>query len=139
MSKNKSNIDLSVIIVNYNVEYFLENTHIFNIYKIFETPTDIQRGLMFKKNILPENSAALFIFKEPRNVSFWMKNTYIPLDLIYLDTNYLVTKLYENTNPLSLKSYKGKNVKYVLEVNAGTIKNKNIKIKDKIIIDSLTL
>lgn len=117
------------------VEYFLENTHVFNIYKIFETPQQIQRGLMFKKDSLPENSAALFKFKEPRNVSFWMKNTYIPLDLIYLDTNYLVIKLYENTKPLSLKSYKGKNVKYALEVNSGEIKKRNIKVNDKIIIN----
>lgn len=115
-------------------EYFYVDTHFFKIYKIFKTPEEIKNGLMFKKEALPENSAALFVFKEPRNVSFWMKNTYIPLDLIYLNSDYRVIKLYSNTKPLSLKGHHGKYVKYALECNSGTIISKNIKINDKIIL-----
>lgn len=115
-------------------EYFYVDTHFLKIYKLFKTPEEIKNGLMFKKEALPQNSAALFMFKEPRNVSFWMKNTYIPLDLIYLNSDYRVIKLYSNTKPLSLKSYTGNYVKYALECNSGTIISKNIKINDKIIL-----
>lgn len=125
---------LLILLLNVNKkEKFNSINHTLYIYKIFNTNNQIRKGLMFKKNNLPKNSAALFIFNKPVSVSFWMKNTYIPLDIIYLDADYKVLKIYENTIPLDIKKkYKGKNVKYALEVNAGTVFYKNIKVNDKI-------
>ena len=127
--KTKHIIIFIIVLLLFN--YFRNVLHL--KVKVVTTEEDKKLGLMFRQH-LNMDEGMLFTFKYGNN-SVWMKNTYISLDLIYLDTNYLVTKLYENTKPLSLKSYKGKNVKYVLEVNAGTIKNKNIKIKDKIILN----
>ena len=78
-----------------------------------------EKGLMFRRH-LDENHGMLFIFagEEPR--SFWMKNTWIPLDIIYLNGNKRVVKIWENTTPLSEISIPSeKPAQYVLEVNAG--------------------
>lgn len=125
-------------IINFNFKNknkFTINKHKFKIYTKFITKKEIRNGLMFKKEKLPDNSAALFIFEYPQKVSFWMKNTFISLDLIYLDSEYKVIYLYENTIPKSLTSHIGYDVKYVLEVNAGTIKNKQIRINDIIVLN----
>lgn len=82
------------------------------------TPDERQRGLMHRKSLGATNGM-LFIFERTDNHSFWMKNTFIPLDMIHIDTNKQVVGIVENAKPHSLDSRRvTKQSKYVLEVNA---------------------
>jgi uncharacterized membrane protein (UPF0127 family) len=83
------------------------------------TPQQQARGLMYRKK-LKANNGMLFIYPAEDNLTFWMKNTYVPLDLIYIGANHRVVGIVQNTTPLSLKQIKIDALsKYVLEVNAG--------------------
>jgi uncharacterized membrane protein (UPF0127 family) len=80
-----------------------------------------QRGLMFREN-LNSNEGMLFLFKVPKKASFWMKNTLISLDLIFIKENGKVDSIYQNLEPLSLKSIKSKSkVKAALEIPGGHV------------------
>lgn len=65
---------------------------------------------------LPENEGMLFVFEEPQTVSFWMKDTKIPLDIIFINDDLEVISIYKGV-PESLELVEEDNVKYVLEVN----------------------
>ena len=85
-----------------------------------------QRGLMFREN-LNSNEGMLFLFKVPKKASFWMKNTLISLDLIFIKENGKVDSIYQNLEPLSLKSIKSKSkVKAALEIPGGHVELHNI-------------
>jgi len=99
------------------------------------TPEQWERGLMYRKEI-PENYGMLFVFKEEINHFFWMKNTYISLDILWLDHNKEVIHIVENCEPCFKKicpTYGGKvKAKYVLELKAGAITENNIEVGDEI-------
>ena len=98
-----------------------------------------KKGLMNRKNPLKENEGMLFDFIEPQVISLWMKNTYIPLDAIYFNKEGKILDLKENLIPHSVESVISKQLcRYVLEVNGGTIKNKNIKLGDYIKINKIS-
>ena len=86
-----------------------------------------QRGLMFRKGIELSNGM-LFVYDRPQSVSFWMKNTSIPLDIIFADEAGVITKIFQNARPLSTtRIFGGNEVQYVLEINAGLTKSLGIK------------
>jgi len=106
-----------------------------HILKHLKTPKETAKGLMFVKKPLPKNSG--YLFENPSN--FWMKNTYIPLDIIFINKDkdkYKIVGYLENMVPRSLES-RGIQTKsnYAIEVNAGTIKHLNLKIGDIITLD----
>lgn len=77
------------------------------------------RGLMFRP-ALPENAGMLFIFDPPRPASFWMRNTMIPLDMIFIDDTGMVESIAERTDPYSERvSASQADVRAVLEINGG--------------------
>ena len=93
---------------------------------------DAVKGLMYVKEPLHTRCGMLFDMGYKVN-SMWMKNTFIPLDVIFLDENMNIIGFKENNQPHSLKSISiNKPSKYVLEMNAGTVKNFNLKKGDKI-------
>ena len=97
-----------------------------------------QRGLMFRKGMELSNGM-MFIYDRPQSVSFWMKNTSIPLDIIFADEAGIITKIFENARPFSTASiFGGYDVQYVLEINAGLAKSLDIK-KGGLIKHSLIL
>jgi len=112
-------------------------THNINA-KIATSQQELREGLMFVK-YLPPDEGMLFVYPKIAKHSFWMKNTYIPLDVIYMDGNYNVIGFVLNNQPHDLTS-KGidKPSKYFLEVNAEYVKRKNIKLGDRMIIRALT-
>lgn len=78
-----------------------------------------QLGLMHRTE-MSASSGMLFVYHQTRELSFWMKNTLIPLDMIFLDESGRVVKIHENARPLDLTSISsGAPARYVLEINAG--------------------
>ncbi len=100
------------------------------------TDKEHERGLMYRESI-PENYGMLFVFKDNDIRYFWMKNTLINLDIIYIDSNGIIQKIYHNVKPCKKEPcelYSSEiEVKFVLELNGNTCKQKKIKIGDKII------
>lgn len=106
--------------------------------KVVSNYKDIKKGLMYRRKRLKENQGMLFEFVEPRIASLWMKNTYIPLDAIFLDVNGKIVDLKEDLKPLNKTNITSdKPCKFALEVNKNTIKNKNIKVGDYIKINKI--
>lgn len=78
-----------------------------------------QRGLMLRKS-MPENKGMLFVFEERKVQEFWMHNTCIPLDMMFIDKDGFITGIEENVPTMNDNTYSsGCSSTYVLEVNAG--------------------
>jgi hypothetical protein len=89
-----------------------------------------EKGLM-NRHSLPENAGMLFIFEQSGPLSFWMRNTYIPLDIIFADKSRQIVTIQKNTKPLSYAQIPSKrNSKYVVEVNAGFCDKYGISVGD---------
>jgi uncharacterized membrane protein (UPF0127 family) len=103
---------------------------------IIDDAKKMEQGLMFINVMKPENGL-LFDFKNSQNVSFWMKNTYIPLDIIFITEDNIISSISKNTQILNdKKTYTSiDKVRYVLEINAGLSDRLGIQIGDKLIID----
>ena len=130
-----------ILIILYTLYKFYNNSD--NIHKIYGkvVKTDLEKikGLMHRKNSLGYNEGMLFPMEYKIN-SMWMKNTYIPLDVIFLDENMRILGHIENTVPLSLESISiDKKSNNVLEMNSGSVKKFNMKIGNKIIFIERTL
>lgn len=90
------------------------------------------RGLMYRKSI-PENGGMLFKHEREQIQSFWMKNTYIPLDIIFVNNEKEIVTIHPNTSPMKEWSYASTEpALYVVEVNAGFCARHNIRTGDKI-------
>lgn len=77
------------------------------------------RGLMHRES-LPRSAGMLFVYPAPQRVTFWMKNTLIPLDMIFLDEAGRVVKVHHNAQPGDLRPvFGGNEVFAVLEINGG--------------------
>ncbi len=99
-----------------------------------KTPKEIKKWLMFQEN-LSLKSGMLFIFPNSWKYPFWMKNTLIPLDIIWLDKNYKVVDI-KTAQPCKLEKcpsfFPSAQAKYVLEINAWLCEKFNIKIWKKL-------
>ena len=99
--------------------------------EIADTDYDVQTGLMYR-NSMAENQGMLFVFPTMRERFFYMKNTRIPLDLIYINNNKLIVSFQENANPLDEASLPSEvPAQYVLEVNAGLAEKWLLEIGDR--------
>jgi hypothetical protein len=106
--------------------------HAFNI-EMATTEPERERGLMFRKE-LPQGQGMLFDFFTDQPVSFWMHNTYIPLDMIFIRSDGVIMRVAENTKPMSDDLVpSGAPVRAVLEVIGGTARQLGIKAGDKVI------
>ncbi|MEZ5786862.1 MAG: DUF192 domain-containing protein [Xanthobacteraceae bacterium] len=93
---------------------------------------DRARGLMFRRE-LPERHGMLFDFDDEENVSMWMRNTYIPLDMIFIKGDGKILRIAENTQPLSERIIpSGGPVRAVLEIAGGTSKKLGIAPGDRV-------
>ena len=100
--------------------------------EIASTPDAITQGLMYRQRI-DENRGMLFDPQGPANTGFWMKNTYIPLDIIFIDENLQIMNIAAGTTPFSEELIPpGGIYRYVLELNSGQTAKHNITIGDKI-------
>jgi len=92
--------------------------HRFDIY-IASSRAQQMQGLMFVRE-LPETTGMIFVYPEAGMRSMWMKNTFIPLDILFIRGDGTVSSIAKNTEPHSLKSISAiEPVNFVLELNAG--------------------
>lgn len=99
------------------------------------TPEQRRQGLM-SRGYLDRKEGMLFIFSEEDKHPFWMKNTWIPLDIIWINKNKEVVYISENTLPCKSNDcpiiIPSGTAQFVLEINSGTIKNIGLAIGDKL-------
>jgi len=101
------------------------------IVQVCTTNNEISKGLMFRKDTLNDDEGMLFCMKSRDKHSFWMKNTYIPLDMIFIDYNGKIAGIIKNVEPHSLNNRSiNEPSAYVLEVNANFCDKHNVKIGD---------
>lgn len=86
---------------------------------VADTPDQRSRGLMFVDD-MPTMTGMLFVYEREQTVSFWMKNTLIPLDMVFADGAGVVQRVHENAIPGDLTGIPGgANIQFVLEINGG--------------------
>ncbi len=87
--------------------------------EIAQTDATREQGLMYRKS-MPDSCGMLFIFDGMQPLNFWMKNTHLPLDIIYVDDKFSIVSIAKNAVPFSEANIpSGKDAMYVVEVNAG--------------------
>ena len=87
--------------------------------EVANTAQEIEQGLMYRQK-MDQNKGMLFVFPDMQPRGFWMKNTYIPLDIIFVDADKRIVSIQKNTIPLSQQNLPSDGpAQYVIEVNAG--------------------
>lgn len=105
--------------------------HVFSV-EIAENDAERAKGLMYRRE-LPEGRGMLFDFHRDQEVSFWMQNTYIPLDMVFIRGDGRILRIEENTEPLSTRLIpSGGPVRAVLEVIGGTTRKLGITPGDRV-------
>ena len=109
--------------------------------EVIRSPEKQRLGLMFRKE-LKKKTGVLFVFKEEKKASFWMKNTLIPLDIIFISKEGKIDFIKINAKPGSLKRIRSKNkIIAVLEINSGESYalgiNQNSRVEIQKFLDSL--
>ncbi len=100
--------------------------------EIADTDQKTMQGLMYRSS-MPQNAGMLFLMPREDIQGFWMRNTYIPLDMIFVNSNKQIVTIHANTTPMNESSYiSTAPALYVVEVNAGYCNKNNIKEGDKI-------
>lgn len=105
--------------------------HTFSV-ELAQTDAQRQQGLMYRKS-LPEGQGMLFDFAPPHEVTMWMKNTYVSLDMIFIRADGRIHRIAENTTPLSEATISSRgSVVAVLEVVAGTARRLGLAPGDEV-------
>jgi len=98
---------------------------------VANTPQSRSKGLMFRTS-LAQFSGMLFVFDHPQRAVFWMKNTPLPLDMLFVNASGVVTRIQKMTKPLSeARIDGGRGVLAVLEVNGGVADQLGLKVGDQ--------
>ncbi|WP_407146388.1 DUF192 domain-containing protein [Bradyrhizobium sp. ORS 86] len=105
--------------------------HVFSV-ELATTEQEKETGLMYRKE-LADGKGMLFDFSPEQEVSMWMKNTYISLDMIFIRADGRILRIAENTEPMSTKIIPSRGLaKGVLEVIAGTAQKYGIQPGDRV-------
>jgi len=125
-----------VILINDNTKEQTKvcfQNHCFDV-ELAAEPQKLSRGLMFREQ-LDLDKGMLFIFEKEGEYPFWMKNTLIPLDIIWINENKEVVFISDNTQPCEDSFCPSinpeKNARYVLEINGGISRKINLVVGDK--------
>jgi uncharacterized membrane protein (UPF0127 family) len=100
--------------------------------EIADDPAERAEGLMYRQS-LADNAGMLFLYPSPQAVEFWMKNTLLPLDIVFVRANGTIARIAADTKPLSEDLIpSGEPVTAVLEVKAGTMHALGITVGDRL-------
>ena len=100
--------------------------------EIADDPQERTKGLMFRRS-MGNDEGMLFDFGTEQPVGFWMKNTYIPLDMLFIREDGTIESIAERTTPLSERTVPSRGeVRYVLEINGGLSDQLGIRPGDKV-------
>ena len=100
--------------------------------EVVSTPAAMERGLMYRKS-LPADSGMLFVFPESSDHSFWMKNTLIPLDMLFVARDGRIVGIHPDAVPLSTAPISvGAPSAFVLEVNGGWAARHGVRAGDRL-------
>ena len=117
---------------------YTTNSEIMVNVEVADTPQKQSQGLMYRENLKLDHGM-LFIFDDESILSFWMKDTLIPLDMIFVDKTFRIINVVDNALPCNIEpcpDYSSeKPAKYVIEVNAGFAKTNDIEAGDFISIN----
>ncbi|MDQ3851738.1 MAG: DUF192 domain-containing protein [Thermoproteota archaeon] len=132
----KPNVEIVRTEVNNNNSNNNNSSVIASIFvEVSDDEEEFARGLMFR-NHLPWNAGMLFTFNEEEPRRFWMKNTLIPLDMIFVDSSSKIIDIKENVPPCKQEDCptypSSEPAQYVLEVNSGFVQEKGVKIGDRL-------
>lgn len=99
--------------------------------EIASNERDREKGLMFRMS-MPEDSGMLFVFEKDQRLSFWMKNTYLPLDIAFIDSKGIIKDIYQ-MRPLDISVFynSSSEVRYALEVNQWWFARNGISVGDR--------
>jgi uncharacterized membrane protein (UPF0127 family) len=115
--------DLTIVAANGRHEFTVE---------LALTPQQQQQGLMFRREMAPDAGMLFDFGRRPRRASMWMKNTYIPLDMLFIEADGTIESIAERTTPHSLETISSRGqVRYVLELNGGTVARLGIAPGDR--------
>lgn len=105
--------------------------------EIADNASETQYGMMYRKHMDP-NTGMLFFMDSERQQSFWMKNTYVSLDIIYINSNFEIVSIQKNAEPLNTQSLPSEGpALYVLEVIGGFSDTHGIGKGDKIYFERI--
>jgi hypothetical protein len=114
-----------------------ETGELFVDVEVAREPEHRQRGLMYRKT-LAETAGMLFVFEQPRVQTFWMKNTCLPLDMLFLDRDGLIVGIEENVPTMNTETYHVNcPSQLVLEVNAGWSRRHGVKAGQRVRFDGV--
>lgn len=100
--------------------------------EVARTPEQRETGLMFRKS-MPERQGMLFDFERPQPIYMWMKNTFIPLDMLFIRNDGTIARIEAMTTPFSEKTIaSGEPVRAVLELNGGAAQRLGIAPGDRV-------
>ena len=100
--------------------------------ELADEPAERSQGLMHRES-MAASAGMLFIYERPQRATFWMRNTLIPLDMIFLSDEGVITRIHENAIPLDETTIDGgPDVLAVLEINAGLSSALGLKLGDEL-------
>ena len=98
--------------------------------QVADDAAERSQGLMFVE-AMPTLEGMLFVYERPQRVSFWMRNTIIPLDMLFVEPDGVISKIHKEAVPLDESGIPGgDNVQYVLEINGGLSDRLGISVGD---------
>ena len=116
------------------LEISISNKVVYDV-TVARAEKELRQGLMYVQ-YMPKNQGMLFDLRGHPHSSMWMKNTYISLDLLFLNCDFYVVDIYENAKPLSLKKIStDKDFCYVLEINGGEVQQQHLLTGDRALGD----
>ena len=128
LSNNAQSNEISNVVIQNE-----DSSSISIVAEVMITESQQAKGMMYRKS-LDEGRGMLFLFKKSKRAVFWMKNTYISLDLIFIKKGGDIDSIHENLEPLSTNKIKSRNdVIAVLEILGGQVKKNKINLDSKIL------
>jgi uncharacterized membrane protein (UPF0127 family) len=101
--------------------------------EVAETPAQMTQGLMFRRSLAPD-AGMLFDYKKPTAAAMWMRNTLIPLDMLFVDTHGRIVNIHQRAVPQSLDVIAAAApVRAVIELNGGTAERLGIEPGDQVV------